>query len=73
MDPHPVFRGNRKGSNTQLGGVQLFSVATKSGLTKSLRKMPKLKDILVVDDCTMDVKRLRATLHLMFGYEITLR
>lgn len=45
----------------------------KSGLTKSLRKMPKLTDILVVDDCTMDVKRLRATLHLMFGYEINVR
>mgnify|MGYP001814764678 FL=1 len=45
----------------------------KSGLTKSLRKMPKLTDILVVDDCTMDVKRLRATLHLIFGYEMSVR
>ena len=45
----------------------------KSGLTKSLKKMPKLTNVLVVDDCSTDIKRLRATLHLMFGYEIDVR
>ena len=45
----------------------------KSGLTKSLKKMPQLTNVLVVDDCSTDIKRLRATLHLMFGYEINVR
>lgn len=45
----------------------------KSGLTKSLKKMPKLTNVLVVDDWSTDIKRLRATLHLMFGYEIDVR
>ena len=45
----------------------------KSGLTKSLKKMPKLTNVLVVDDCSTDIKRLRATLHLIFGYEIDVR
>ena len=45
----------------------------KSGLTKSLKKMPQLTNVLVVDDCSTDIQRLRATLHLMFGYEIDVR
>lgn len=45
----------------------------KSGLTKSLSDLPKLTEVLVVDDETMDIKRLRATLHLMFGYDINVR
>ena len=45
----------------------------KSGLTKSLKKMPQLTNVLVVDDCSTDIKRLRATLHLIFGYEIDVR
>jgi len=45
----------------------------KSGLTKSLKRMPKLTNVLVVDDCSTDIKRLRATLHLIFGYEIDVR
>ncbi len=32
--------------------------------------MPKLTNVLVVDDCVMDTSRLRTTLHLIFGYEI---
>jgi DNA-binding NarL/FixJ family response regulator len=35
--------------------------------------MPQLTNVLVVDDCSTDIKRLRATLHLMFGYEIDVR
>ena len=45
----------------------------KSGLTKSLKRMPKLTNVLVVDDCSTDIKRLRARLHLIFGYEIDVR
>lgn len=45
----------------------------KSSLTKSLSDMPKLTEVLVVDDEAMDIKRLRATLHLMFGYDINVR
>lgn len=45
----------------------------KSGLNKSVQELPKLSDILVVDDCNLDLKRLRATLHLMYGYEISIR
>ncbi|MBU2581891.1 MAG: response regulator [Alphaproteobacteria bacterium] len=45
----------------------------KSGLAKSLSGLPKLTEVLVVDDETMDIKRLRATLHLMFGYDINVR
>lgn len=45
----------------------------KSSLNKSRDGMPKLQDVLVVDDESMDIKRLRATLHLMFGYEIEVR
>ncbi|MEQ8824982.1 MAG: response regulator [Filomicrobium sp.] len=45
----------------------------KSNLNKSVQDLPKLSDILVVDDCNLDLKRLRATLHLMYGYEISIR
>lgn len=45
----------------------------KSGLNKARQDLPKLTDILVVDDCNLDLKRLRATLHLMYGYEINIR
>lgn len=45
----------------------------KSGLNKARQDLPKLTDILVVDDCNLDLKRLKATLHLMYGYEINVR
>lgn len=45
----------------------------KSSLNKTLGNLPKLTEILVVDDESMDIKRLRATLHLMFGYGINVR
>lgn len=45
----------------------------KSDLTKSRSKMPELSDLLIIDDDTFDADRLRATLHLMFGYDISVR
>ena len=48
-------------------------LARKSDLTKSRQDMPKLTDLLIVDDDTFDADRLRATLHIMFGYGISVR
>ena len=48
-------------------------LAKKSDLTKFRKKLPVLTDFLVVDDNTYDGERLRATLHLMFGYDINVR
>lgn len=45
----------------------------KSGLNKSLEGAAKLLDVLLVDDEERDIKRLRATLHLMFGYDLQIR
>jgi CheY-like chemotaxis protein len=48
-------------------------LARKSNLTKSRSDMPAPADLLIVDDDTFDADRLRATLHLMFGYDISVR
>ncbi|MCH9808351.1 MAG: response regulator [Alphaproteobacteria bacterium] len=45
----------------------------KSGLNKSVGDLPKLKDVLIVDDESRDIKRLRATLHLLHGYDLKIR
>lgn len=58
------------GSSSTSGGDFLDK---KSGLNKSREGMPKLSDVLVVDDEAMDIKRLRATLHLIFGYDLQVR
>lgn len=42
----------------------------RSGLAKSRSGLPQLADILIVEDETFDADRLKATLHLMFGYEV---
>ncbi len=57
-------------SSTKSGGDFL---AKRSGVTKSRSDLPKLKDILIVDDETFDADRLKATLHLMFGYDLDIR
>jgi len=57
-------------SSTKSGGDYL---AKRSGLTKSRGDLPMLKDILIVDDETFDADRLKATLRLMFGYDIDIR
>ena len=45
----------------------------KSDLTRLSKLLPSLRDILVVDDETFDADRLKATLRVMFGYELDLR
>ncbi|MGD9785578.1 MAG: response regulator [Hyphomicrobiaceae bacterium] len=57
-------------SSAKTGGDYL---ARRSGVTKLRADLPELHDILIVDDETFDADRLKATLHLMFGYEIQVR
>jgi DNA-binding NarL/FixJ family response regulator len=57
-------------SSTKSGGDFL---ARKSDLNRLKPELPQLKDILVVDDETFDAERLKATLRLMFGYDLELR
>jgi response regulator of citrate/malate metabolism len=48
-------------------------LARRSDLTKSRKGLPDLTDILIVEDDNFDADRLRATLHIMFGYGIEVR
>ncbi|MDX2158638.1 MAG: response regulator [Hyphomicrobiaceae bacterium] len=48
-------------------------LARKADLTKSRMGGPTLSDILIVEDENFDADRLRATLHIMFGYDIQVR
>jgi DNA-binding NarL/FixJ family response regulator len=48
-------------------------LAKKSDLIRVRQKLPALADVLIVDDNTFDADSLRATLHMMFGYDISLR
>ncbi len=45
----------------------------KSELNKSRTDAPKLTNVLLVDDESRDIKRLRATLHLLYGYDLNVR
>jgi CheY-like chemotaxis protein len=57
-------------SGGQTGGDFL---AKKSDITKLRKAIPALKDVLVVDDEAPDADRLRATLRVMFGYDVDVR
>ncbi|MBL8564224.1 MAG: response regulator transcription factor [Hyphomicrobiaceae bacterium] len=57
-------------SKTKSGGDFLDK---RSDVTKQRAKLPKLTNVLVVDDESFDADRLKATLHLMFGYDIDVR
>ena len=48
-------------------------LAKKADVTKTRMGLPALTDILIVEDENFDADRLRATLHIMFGYEIEVR
>ena len=48
-------------------------LAKKSNMTQLRQALPSLKDILIVEDETFDADRLKATLHVMFGYELEIR
>lgn len=58
------------GTASKSGGDFL---AKRSGVTKSRAGLPVLKDILIVEDETFDADRLKATLHLMLGYDVEIR
>lgn len=58
------------GSSKKTGGDYL---AKRSGVTKSRADLPGISDILIVEDETFDADRLKATLHLMFGYDVEIR
>lgn len=57
-------------SSTGSGGDFL---AKKSGLMRARAGIPDLKDVLVVEDESMDADRMFATLRVMFGYELEIR
>lgn len=40
---------------------------------RARQALPKLNDIVVVDDEVIDIDRMSATLRVMFGYEFTMR
>jgi DNA-binding NtrC family response regulator len=48
-------------------------LAKKADITKTRMGLPSVTDILLVEDENFDADRLRATLHIMFGYEIEVR
>ncbi len=45
----------------------------KSDITKLRRELPTLTDVLIVEDETIDADRLKATLRVMFGYDLEVR
>lgn len=55
---------------TSIGGNIL---ARKADVTKTRMGQPGLTDFLIVEDENFDADRLRATLHIMFGYAIQVR
>jgi response regulator of citrate/malate metabolism len=48
-------------------------LAKKADVTKTRMGLPPLSDVLIVEDENFDADRLRATLHIMFGYSIQVR
>ncbi|MGE0698585.1 MAG: response regulator [Hyphomicrobiaceae bacterium] len=48
-------------------------LARKADITKTRMGQPGLADVLIVEDENFDADRLRATLHIMFGYGIEVR
>ena len=57
-------------SSTGSGGDFL---ERKSGVMRDRATLPKLNDIVVVDDEAIDADRMFATLRVMFGYEFKMR
>jgi DNA-binding NarL/FixJ family response regulator len=45
----------------------------KSDITKLRQELPALTDVLIVEDETIDADRLKATLRVMFGYDLEVR
>jgi DNA-binding NarL/FixJ family response regulator len=57
-------------SNSGSGGDFL---SRKSELTHLAKRLPKLTDVLIIEDEAFDADRLRATLRLMLGYDVGMR
>jgi DNA-binding NarL/FixJ family response regulator len=55
---------------SEAGGDYL---ARKSDATKIRQSLPEVRDVLIVEDETFDADRLKATLHVMLGYDLTIR
>lgn len=45
----------------------------KSGVVRAKSGLPKLKDVVVVDDENLDADRMFGTLRVMFGYDVNVR
>ena len=58
------------GSGTGSGGDFL---ERKSHVTKLRQSLPELRDVLIVDDDPSDANRLKATLRVLFGYQLEVR
>jgi DNA-binding NarL/FixJ family response regulator len=48
-------------------------LAKKSGVVRAKSGMASLKDVVVVDDETIDADRMFATLRVMYGYDVNVR
>ncbi|MGQ0672296.1 MAG: response regulator [Hyphomicrobium sp.] len=57
-------------STSGSGGEHL---ARKSDVTRQRKGLPPLRDVLIVEDENMDADRLKATLRVMFGYDLEVR
>jgi len=55
---------------TTCGGTHL---ARKSELVRERAKLRTVRDVLVVDDESLDAERLTATLRVVFGYDLRIR
>ncbi len=55
------------------GGTGGDFLARKSDVTKLRKAMPALQDVLVIDDEAPDADRIKATLRVMFGYDVEVR
>jgi len=63
----------RDDSVSEGGGTGGDFLARKSDVTKLRKALPALSDVLVVDDEPADAERIKATLRVMFGYDIDVR
>ena len=48
-------------------------LARKSSATKIRLSLPEITDVLIVEDKAFDAERLKATLHVMLGYDLVIR
>lgn len=58
-------------NSTRKTGSQFLT--RKSALAIARQNMTKFRDFLIVEDTPLDADRLKATLHSIFGYDITVR